>query len=111
MVSDIDRSWAAGFFDGEGTTSNLKTKRDKYIYIRMSISQKNPELLEKFLSIVGMGTIYKSKTRNIYSWNCYKQEEVEKVLDLLWPYLGNQKRQQAQNARNNITGKGGTCGV
>ena len=63
MVSDIDLAWCAGLFDGEGSTSVLKAQRDKYSYIRMSISQKYPEVLEKFQKIIGLGTIYKSNTK------------------------------------------------
>lgn len=100
MVSDVDRAWAAGFFDGEGSTSVLSTKRDKYSYLRMSVSQKTPQLLEKFQSIVGRGKIYKSHTRTIYNWNCYVREDCEAVLALLWPYLGQVKKDQADAAHD-----------
>lgn len=102
VASDTDYAWAAGFFDGEGTTSVLKAQRDKYAYIRMGISQKLTEPLERFLQIVGKGKIYKSNTRDIYSWNCYKQEDVEIVLNLLWPYLTSVKREQANKAREGV---------
>lgn len=102
VVCDTEVAWAAGFFDGEGTTSVLKTTRDKYSYLRMSLSQKNLECLERFHSILGVGKIYKSKTRDIYSWNCYKYEEVQQALDLLWPYLSEIKRQQATKAQDTV---------
>lgn len=102
MASDVDLAWAAGFFDGEGSTSILKAQRDKYAYIRMSVSQKYPELLEKFKFIVGHGKIYKSNTREIYSWNCYKQNEVNLVLDTLWPFLSEMKKQQANTAKQGV---------
>lgn len=105
-MRELDLAWAAGFFDGEGTTSNLKAKRDKYSYLRCSISQKNPELLEKFLAIFKVGKIYKSKTRNIYSWNCYTYEESILVLNQMWPYLGEQKKLQAITADSNKTSTG-----
>lgn len=94
MASEIDKAWAAGFFDGEGCTSILKAQRDRYAYIRMSISQKDPECLLRFLQIVGYGKIYKSHTRNIYSWDCYKQSDVPLVMEQLYPYLSNVKREQ-----------------
>lgn len=105
MASNLDYAWAAGFFDGEGTTSVLKAQRDKYSYIRMGISQKNIEPLEKFLKIVEKGKIYKLKTRDMYSWNCYRNEDVESVLERLWPYLSTIKKDQANKARDRITSK------
>ena len=102
MASDVELAWAAGFFDGEGSTSVLSTKRDKYTYLRMSVSQKNPQLLEKFLSIVGCGKIYKSNQRPIHSWDCYIEKDCESVLALLWPFLGEQKKHQADKARNKV---------
>lgn len=94
MVSEI--AWAAGFFDGEGTTSILSAKRDKWEYVRMGVSQKEIGPLEKFQQAVnGLGRIYKVNTRQIYSWNVYKKEDVIEVLNILWPYLYETKKKQA----------------
>lgn len=89
--------WAAGFFDGEGTTSVLKAQRDKYAYLRMSVSQKDPTLLYKFQDIFKCGRVYRNK-RGIHSWDCYKKENVVSVLSSLWPYISDQKKAQAQKA-------------
>lgn len=103
---EFELAWCAGFFDGEGTTSILKAQRDRYSYIRMGISQKHPELLERFQTAVGFGKIYKSKTRNIYSWNCYKQDDVNQVLNKLWIYLGTHKKEQALKAYERLNAAG-----
>lgn len=95
---EVDYAWCAGLFDGEGTTSVLKAQRDRYAYVRMSVSQKQPEVLERFLAIIKLGKIYKSKTREIFSLDIYKQEDVVSVLNILWPYLSEVKKQQALNA-------------
>jgi len=89
--------WAAGFFDGEGTTSVLKAQRDRYAYLRMSVSQKDPTLLHKFQDIFKCGKVYHNK-RGVSSWDCYKKEEVLFVLDSLWPFISEQKKAQAQKA-------------
>jgi hypothetical protein len=100
---EYEIAWAAGFFDGEGTTSYLKTKRDKYTYICMSVSQKDPTLLYKFQCIVGgYGKVYHNK-RGISSWDCFRQEDVPKVLDKLWPYLSDIKRAQALKAKAHVS--------
>jgi len=105
VVCNTDIAWAAGFFDGEGTTSLLKAQRDHYSYIRMGLSQKVHECLDRFHEIVKFGKIYQSKTRDIRSWNCYKQDEVEQVLNLLWPYLSEVKKTQALSTFSKITNK------
>lgn len=90
----FEPAWAAGLFDGEGTTSCLKAQRDRYAYPRLSMAQKEPEVLERLQKLLG-GRIYKSKTRSIYNWNLYTQEAVEEALNVLWPFLSRQKKQQA----------------
>jgi hypothetical protein len=102
VASETDLAWAAGFFDGEGSTSVLKAQRDKYSYIRMSVNQKKPECLERFHSIVGFGKIYRANKRDIYSWDCYKQSDVPQVLEMLWPYLSNVKKEQALRAMERV---------
>ena len=114
MASDVELAWAAGFFDGEGCTSVLSAKRDRYTYLRMGVSQKNPALLEKFQRIVGCGKIYKSNQRPIHSWDCYIEKDCEAVLAMLWPYIGEQKRKQADTARakvKEVRDKLKSCGV
>ena len=98
MNDYTELAWAAGFFDGEGCTSVLKTARDKYAYVRLSTSQKYPEVLERFQRAVGHGSIYKAKTREIYSLDVYKNERVMDVLNRLWPFLSERKKQQALDA-------------
>ena len=100
MESELELAWAAGFFDGEGSTSVLKAQRDKYAYVRMSVSQKQPECLERFKAAVGgYGKIYKSNTRNIHSWDCYRKDQVDIVIDKLYPFLSIHKRKQIDDAR------------
>ena len=99
---EVDLAWCAGLFDGEGSTSVLKAQRDKYSYIRLSVSQKDNRVLQKFQSIVGYGKIYKSKTRNIHSFDVYIQEQVIAVLNKLWPYLSEVKKEQAIKAYDRV---------
>jgi len=100
VVSEL--AWAAGFFDGEGCTSVLKASRDRYAYMRLSVSQKYPEVLERFKAALGHGSIYKSKTRSVYSLDVYKNERVIDVLNQLWPYLSERKKQQALDAMTKV---------
>lgn len=98
VVSDTDLAWAAGLFDGEGSTSVLKAQRDKYAYVRMSVSQKFTEVLKRFQTAVDTGKIYKANTRDIHSLDIYKEENVISTLNKLWPYLSEIKKNQALKA-------------
>lgn len=91
-------AWAAGLFDGEGSTSVLKAQRDKYAYVRMNVPQKYREVLDKFLSIVNVGKIYTHKKRDMHSLDIYKKEDVIHTLNVLWPYLSEIKKKQAITA-------------
>lgn len=99
---EVDLAWCAGLFDGEGSTSVLKAQRDKYSYIRLSVSQKDNRVLQKFQSILGCGKIYKAKKRNIHSFDVYIQEQVIDVLNKLWPYLSEVKKEQAIKAYDRV---------
>ena len=91
---EAELAWAAGFFDGEGTTSYFRSKN--WYGPRMSITQKGRIPLDRFLAAVGVGKIYIIRKRNgQYSWNCQTKEGVHNVLNKLWPYLCEVKKKQA----------------
>ena len=54
VTHNEDLAWAAGFFDGEGCTSGGTNVRCPVIII----GQVHREVLEKFLMVLGVGTIY-----------------------------------------------------
>jgi hypothetical protein len=114
VASDVDHAWCAGLFDGEGTTSVLRAQRDKYAYLRMSVAQKDRKVLDKFRDIVGVGTVYSHKTRIMHSLDIYKKADVDYCLDVLWPYLSEAKKDQANKAKEYVTSHskvGSSCGV
>ena len=101
--SNCELAWAAGFFDGEGCTLGSGGR----FYPRISITQggalaRPPEVLERFRRAVG-GVGYSAgpelddsgrhKPRWVYL--LHGATAVGAVIALLWPYLGEVKRQQA----------------
>ena len=100
-MRELELAWAAGLFDGEGSTSVLKTQRDRYTYLRMSVSQKDRRVLDRFTKAVGVGKVYFNK-RGMHSWDCFRQDQVYNVLDLLWPYLSDAKKEQATAAKSRV---------
>lgn len=97
-------AWAAGFFDGEGTTAAVNT-RGKARQIIVAVSQAGDHamvLLERFKVAVGVGAIYRLKTKpnrkTAYSWRTGKFSNVKITLAALWPWLGPAKKAQAVSA-------------
>lgn len=91
---DLERAWAAGFFDGEGNTSGK-------FQITVSIAQVNKNTLDRFHNVVGVGTMTLKKasgsSRPIWTLRAYSSNVV-KFLNPIWPYLSDEKRLQALRA-------------
>jgi hypothetical protein len=95
--SVVETAWAAGFFDGEGTSSYSPTSG----VTRIQISQKEPELLHRFAAAVGHGSVhgpYRNGKGYVYQYRLSRRQEVRDVMAQLWPFLGTAKRQQAERA-------------
>lgn len=95
-------AWAAGFFDGEGSIGLYKNKRG--LMLHMDIGQANPYVLEKFLSVVGLGSVTGPRPRKNpnhsphWSWDATGFEKCQAVIALLWIWLSPVKRAQAAAA-------------
>lgn len=100
-MEKTDAAWAAGFFDGEGTTSlALSTCGTKRTKPRLTIGQKDPECLKRFQMLLG-GAVYgpiKTSTGNIYHLSIQNAKGVDTALTEMWPYLSGPKREQANQA-------------
>lgn len=99
-------AWAAGFFDGEGSTCVMRGKGRNGWGICLTIQQNNRSTLERFAAIIGGDPpiygpyVYKMKKVNPrYDLRIYGLDRVNKALGLLWPWLGDEKREQAHRAR------------
>lgn len=86
-------AWAAGFFDGEGGT---------YFYrrsgLRLQVSQRKTNLLHRFREAVNLGRVSTSGHSGMWKFRVSNFDEVTNVLKLLWPWIGKDKREQAQEA-------------
>jgi hypothetical protein len=99
-MNEAEYAWAAGFFDGEGTTCvhlgrpRLSGYRPKKM--RLSIGQKDPRVLKKFLTIMHLGRVRGPYTTgNRYTYTLWG-EDCLVVLTQMWPYLSEIKKEQAQ---------------
>lgn len=95
MSRETDLAWASGFFDGEGCTgAGLSTKKQRTIQMR--VTQKYPVLVHRFHEIVGVGKV--SHLHYCSFWYTGRYDSVVLVVEMLWPYLGPIKRDQAEKS-------------
>lgn len=102
----VDReelAWAAGFFDGEGTTNAYMQSSRPHLgtVLQLTISQVDRRTLERFLQAVGVGKIYyidRSEGNPIHTFKVSRFELVQHVVAQLWPWLSDQKKEQATKA-------------
>ena len=101
-------AWAAGFFDGEGTTyARTDGRRPEYFQLDVAVPQKGPngvpEVLVKFQrAMLGIGKIYPQHHDDLYKWSAGGRVGCEASLALMWPWLGVVKRHQAQVALERV---------
>jgi len=96
-------AWAAGFYDGEGSTYlQMRAKENgKLPRPVMSIIHNTKEQLDRFVNAVGDGKVYGPYKRKGKNHSPYHQllicgrNRVAVVLERLWPYLCSHKRDQA----------------
>lgn len=113
LLTDLESTWAAGFFDGEGTTVVRRWKNKNGTerrYMGLAVRQVRREPLERFLAAVGVGSItgpYANAARRskpTFAWQAGSRDDVERVIALLYPLLSLPKREQIDAARKKLRG-------
>lgn len=94
--------WAAGFFDGEGSTSPQKDRHGKHRAV-IQINQVDSEALYRFRDAVGHGKVYGpyKETRghqDFYHFAATSFEDVYAIVAKLWGFIGTPKRKQMMRA-------------
>lgn len=105
----MERAWAAGFFDGEGS---VKLHYNKYQGNRgrpqlwLSINQCSAIPLTRFRRAVGVGKVYgpynltyKGNRRPYWQFQATRSADVELVLNYIGRGLSTPKRQQIREKR------------
>jgi len=102
---DVELAWAAGFFDGEGNVGCYKHssyKQKTYLRLVAQIAQVDREVLDRFALAVGGGVTgpypHKGRVNPYWRWHQEGTDEIQKIFDLLHPYLSSIKVAQFSKA-------------
>lgn len=89
-MADIELAWAAGFFDGEGSSTGRHETAPRFT---IAVSQKDRRPLERFVAALGVGArIYEGRLFSVVLGGAKGIEAMRR----LWPYLSEPKREQAR---------------
>jgi hypothetical protein len=119
----LDRAWAAGFLDAEGYFGLVRAAPrvggQPWHRIRASASQhgevgRPAVVLEELHRIVAVGRIERHGEEDDFKWVAEGLPAIENVLDVVGPWLGEVKRDQARDAIEAFTDQvrfkgGGFC--
>ena len=99
--TDVEIAWAAGLFEGEGCISTTKheLKSGTHLYIKMSLSMTDFDVVEKFARIVGAGNLTPKRRgqehwKDQLQWQCGSRTECTRILFMLAPHFGTRRRER-----------------
>jgi hypothetical protein len=103
----LDRAWAAGFLDGEGCFGLARAKArvggQPWYRIRASSTQHGDvgvpaPVLRRLHRVLGVGHIERHGEPDDFKWVAEGIPAIEHVLEVVGPWLGTIKREQARDA-------------
>src|SRR5487761_1561002 len=100
-MSETERAWAAGLFDGEGYIGFTKGKTTG-CGVKIVIAQAgSPEVLHRFQAAVGVGKVTDRRDARVnaarqWQFVTTSKPDAETVMAAIWPYLSSVKRAQAK---------------
>ena len=93
-------AWAAGFYDGEGSSFAKRHGKGEGKTAGITIGQTDPEVLERFCRAVRMGKVigpygpYGSGGKPMYYVRIGSHWQVQHIAAALWQWLGTEKKNQ-----------------
>jgi hypothetical protein len=106
-INREELAWAAGFFDGEGSTLVVRPKLKEYLVL--SVGQIDPKPLERFQkAVLNIGQIYGPYTRKrpnhqpSYYFKAFRFEYIQAIIAMLWCFLSPAKKNQYKEALSKV---------
>ena len=90
----MDKRYVAGFFDGEGCiNTGVSPYPDGWVHVRVSMSQKHPQVLEAIRDWLGVGNLSRHKNTGVYHLNICGRRNVRRFIRLVYPHSVVKRRQ------------------
>jgi hypothetical protein len=106
--NEIDLSWAAGLFEGEGTFTLAQTGRTNYP--KAALVMADEDIVRRFHEIVAVGRVCNEQRKQraehhkmLYRWTVSQREGFLTFAALLMPYLGSRRRIQLISVLDGMT--------
>ena len=91
---ELKVAWAAGLFEGEGSCCITDGRQP-----RVQLASTDEDVVRRFVAIVGRGRVrFHERTngnKDVWHWSVQGRDDVLYVLNLLWPFLGERRRERA----------------
>jgi hypothetical protein len=85
-------AWAAGLFEGEGCFA-----RNGLHGLRMEMAMADEDVMRRFHATIGVGNIKEIPPtrpghKKQWRWCCADWEQVEQIMSVFWPWLGERRQ-------------------
>jgi predicted nucleic acid-binding Zn ribbon protein len=100
--------WVAGIIEGEGNFGLNRRKYRDMTYINgvVQVSMTDEDMVRRLREWTGIGRVSgphcppsRGKNKPHWAWHVTRWVEIDALIDTLWPYLGNRRREQASRVR------------
>jgi hypothetical protein len=97
MTDAVEIAWLAGIFEGEGSVGTSWPTRTNRPYVQARIGMTDLDVLEHVQRVAGgrlKGPYTRNRRKPMYHWNLNGWDEVERLRDLIYPWLSARRREQ-----------------
>ncbi len=97
-------AWLSGIYEGEGCINKDRRKPSTW---RISLVMTDFDVIDKLQKLTGVGSVrtrtkQKDHHKTAYQWIVGRKAQVQYLLSLMLPYLGNRRAHDALNALDTI---------
>lgn len=108
--------WVVGIVEGEGCISCHVTPRinNDYVYAQVTVAMADEDVIRRLGEWAGIGRINgphlspcraEAGHKPQWKWHVTRWAEVDALIDVLWPLLGERRRQQAVVVRQRMANR------
>jgi hypothetical protein len=104
-LSLADKTYLAGFIDGEGTITLSRRNKGRNRQLAITISNNELEILEWVKNLIGVGTIiikkiYSKKHNQSYTYHVFNRQALSLIKQII-PHLKGYKKERAKLVLDN----------